>query len=221
MLQNTPEFLQLPLALDGYCPWTLVHRHGILIPGVPDLGVIQYKSGLYVFSNAEAVTAFQANPQKYIDGILECARKNPELIQLLNLGSYFPKVALSNFVSKSNGVHPLLAEPPPKMVDAATETPVHFVEKYIDYQYEWNEWNLRRKALQMLKLQKCKTIGSQTTRSAFKRVAQTQIWPPREHDTQTMVDDGTNPIMQKNYVIGLRGNPNNVSKTVIYKHEYK
>lgn len=107
------------------------------------------------------------------------------------------------------------------MVDASTETPVHFVEKYIDYKYEWNEWNLRRKALQMLKLQKCKTVGSQTNRSSFMRVAETQVYKLRDHDTQTMVDDGNNPILRKNYIIGIRGNPDNKSKTVVYQHEYK
>jgi hypothetical protein len=33
--------------------------------------------------------------------------------------------------------------------DAATETPVHFVERHIDVKYNWNEWSLRRKALQV------------------------------------------------------------------------
>lgn len=35
------------------------------------------------------------------------------------------------------------------MVDKGTETPLHFVEKNIDPSYCWNEWELRKKALQM------------------------------------------------------------------------
>jgi hypothetical protein len=27
---------------------------------------------------------------------------------------------------------------------------LHIVEKHIDYNYDWNEWSLRRKAIQVL-----------------------------------------------------------------------
>lgn len=30
-------------------------------------------------------------------------------------------------------------------VDAGTQTPTHFVEKHLDYSYEWNEWALRKR----------------------------------------------------------------------------
>jgi len=30
-----------------------------------------------------------------------------------------------------------------------TSTPVHFFDLYIDPNYVWNEWDLRRKAIQM------------------------------------------------------------------------
>ena len=53
--------------------------------------------------------------------------------------------------------------------DASTETPVHFVEKHIDYSYDWNEWQLRRKALQVVNLRKCRTVSQQTDASHFRR----------------------------------------------------
>ena len=36
--ESTPEFMQLPLEYRGYCPWTLVHRQGILLQGKTGLG---------------------------------------------------------------------------------------------------------------------------------------------------------------------------------------
>jgi hypothetical protein len=33
------------------------------------------------------------------------------------------------------------------MVDKGIETPTHFVEKNIDPNYCWNEWELRKKAI--------------------------------------------------------------------------
>lgn len=35
-------------------------------------------------------------------------------------------------------------------MDADTATPTHFVERHIDPTYDWNEWSLRRKALQLV-----------------------------------------------------------------------
>jgi hypothetical protein len=37
-----------------------------------------------------------------------------------------------------------------KVCDGECQTPVHFVEKHIDPKYDWNEWSLRRKAIQVL-----------------------------------------------------------------------
>jgi hypothetical protein len=37
-VESTPEFMQLPLEFQGFCPWTIVHRHGLLLPGNPALG---------------------------------------------------------------------------------------------------------------------------------------------------------------------------------------
>jgi hypothetical protein len=90
---------------------------------------------------------------------MEQARRNPELIHLLRLQENFPNANLSRIVgassSRTDGVHPLLGPTAPLMVDAATETPVHIVEKNIDPNYDWNEWSLRRKALKLVRLIYC------------------------------------------------------------------
>jgi hypothetical protein len=31
---TTPDFMLLPLELQGFCPWTLVHARGLLVPGL-------------------------------------------------------------------------------------------------------------------------------------------------------------------------------------------
>ena len=33
------------------------------------------------------------------------------------------------------------------MVDKEAETPIHFVDRNLDANYCWNEWELRRKAI--------------------------------------------------------------------------
>jgi hypothetical protein len=90
------------------------------------------------------------------------------------------------------------------MVDAATETPLHFVEKNIDPNYDWNEWGLRRRALQIANLRKCATDGTQTDTSAFRRENESQVYLPRDNDTQTRSDRGTNPKRVHTYLAGLR-----------------
>lgn len=61
-----------------------------------------------------------------------------DLITPIRLADHFPQAGLLS-QTRYTGVHPLLQEDRPMMVDAATETPLHFVEKRIDPNYEWNE----------------------------------------------------------------------------------
>ena len=90
------------------------------------------------------------------------------------------------------------------MVDAGTETPTHFVTKNIDPNYDWNEWGLRRRALQIANLRKCATDGTQTDMSHFRRENESQVYLPRDQNTQTRTDRGTNPKRVHTYLAGLR-----------------
>ena len=47
-MQDTPDFLSIPLDFQGFCVASLVDL-GLLIPGSPKLGVIQYKGRYCVF----------------------------------------------------------------------------------------------------------------------------------------------------------------------------
>lgn len=216
-VDSTPEFMQLPLEYQGFCPWTVVERGGLLLPGDPSLGVVQYRDAYHVFVNERALGEFMVHPRRYVQGILKVAARQPSLIYLLRLQDSFPSTNLSSLLkicrefrvglsgsSASGGVHPLLAPPASQKVDASTSTPVHFVEKLVDYNYEWNEWSLRRKAIKIANLRHCKTVSCQTRLSAFRRETDTQVYLPAEHATQTAKERGTNPARTVTYFAGLR-----------------
>lgn len=210
-IDSTPEFMQLPLEYQGYCSHTVVHRDALLLPGNPALGVIRYRGGYYVFTSEEGLTAFEEDPGRYVNGILDAARRSPELIHLLRLQDHFPKANLTQLISnkaQSDGVHPLLSDAPPVMVDKSNETPVHFIERNIDPSYSWNEWELRRRALQVANLKKCKTTSMQTDMSAYRREIETQVYLPKTKTTQTRVERGTNPKRVHTYIAGLRNGLN-------------
>ena len=128
--------MQLPLEYQGYCPWTLVHRDGLLLPGNPSLGVLRHKNTFNVFVSEQALQDFTANPGKYVRGVVDVARKAPELIHLLRLQDHFPQASLAYLTQGlraatggGGGRHPLLHPGAPDTRDAGTETPLHFVEK--------------------------------------------------------------------------------------------
>ncbi|OQR93249.1 hypothetical protein THRCLA_08495 [Thraustotheca clavata] len=220
-VDSTPEFMQLPLEYQGYCPWTIVQRGGLLLPGDPSLGVIQYHNAYHVFVNEHALNDFMANPDKYIAAVHAYVVHKPELIYLLRLQESFPETSMASLMKLLNNktqVHPLLAPHAVLKVDASTSTPVHFVEKNIDVNYEWNEWSLRRRALRVANLRNCKTVSAQTTLSNFRANNETQVWLPQDNTTQTGHDKGTNPTKTVTYFAGLRGIPEGY-KTSKYAEE--
>jgi hypothetical protein len=224
-VDSTPEFMQLPLEYQGFCPWTVVERGGLLLPGDPSLGVVQYRNAYHVFVNERALGEFMIRPQRYVRGVRRAAAKQPALIYLLRLQDAFPRVSLSSLLKLCQGlqgehgaanpasVHPLLAPPSSHKVDASTSTPTHFVDKNIDFQYEWNEWRLRRRALQLANLRQCRTVSCQTQLSAFRREVDAQVYLPRDAGSQTSKESGTNPPRVTTYFAGLRGT-SGVTKTI-------
>jgi len=143
--------------------------------------------------------------------VLGAARRSPELVHLLQLQVHFPDASLPDLV-RGDSAWPVAAVPvleaqdgPPVMRDAATETPTHFVVKRIDPRYDWNEWSLRRKALQLANLRKARTVSQQCNLSHFRRENDTQVYLPRTKGTQTGVSRGTNPPRVHRYITGLRG----------------
>jgi hypothetical protein len=90
------------------------------------------------------------------------------------------------------------------MVDEECSTPVHFVESYIDRNYHWNEWELRRRALQMADIRKRQTTSVQTSLSHYRRDNETQVYLPKEEGSQTGVNAGTTMDRPRIYNVGMR-----------------
>ena len=94
-----------------------------------------------------------------------------------------------------------------------TNRPLHFVERNVDVNYSWNEWDLRRRALQMTNIRKCATTGQQTDLSHFRRENDSQVYLPKTKVTQTRRDQGTQPPLVTQYAAGLRGTPHSMTSS--------
>lgn len=205
MPNSTPDFMHIPLDFLGFCLWTIVKHDGLLMPGKPNLGVFKYSDRYYcVFADLSAIDAFVQTPDQFFHEVKMVCRKYPELIHLLKLQEEFPEASLAALLQGKDGTHPLFSISSPLMVDKDVETPTHFIEKNIDPNYEWNEWSLRKKALQIANIRNRKTITTQTVLSNFRRDNETQFWPPKDEATNTMKDKGTNLSIEKTYIVGLR-----------------
>lgn len=53
-------------------------------------------------------------------------------------------------------------------VEAEVQTDVHPIESYIDPDYAWSEWELKKKAVQLARLTRCVTKSQQTQDSGFR-----------------------------------------------------
>jgi hypothetical protein len=210
---NTPDFLLLPLELQGYCPWSMVHAHGLLLPGKPALGVVRYQNMYYVCEHAKAIASFMLDPERCLQNIRARSLQNPEYIHLLRLQRWFPHASIAKLLQTEESGSASSASRPATR-DASTGTPTHFIESNIDINYHWNEWELRRRALKIANLTGCKTSSQQTDSSHFRREAGSQVYTLRDKDTQTKRDKGTNPPVITTYIAGLRGTPAVSSRAV-------
>ena len=123
--ENLKNFEQVPVEFAGFCAYSLASYDRILLPGVPKLGLLKHKNKVYSFSSSEGAVIFSQAPDKYIAEIIEGSRKSPELIQLLNLQSYF-----STF---KPAVHPgKLVEPPLTKCEQGTQTDTHILQPSFD-----------------------------------------------------------------------------------------
>ena len=64
-MESTPEFFQLPLEYQGFCPWSIVERKGLLMPGKPALGIVRHGDQFFAFAHATALQAFLEEPEAY------------------------------------------------------------------------------------------------------------------------------------------------------------
>lgn len=187
------------MALGGFCPVTFA-RNGTLARFDPSVGFItSAKDGkLYGFGSLSDMNAFCSDPTTLLGQVDAAAAQQPLVAKLAGLSHKFPALDAAKVVDIMSG---------PLKVDFGSQTPTHFLEKHIDYSYEWNEWALRRRALQLANLRQKATHSTQTGLSHFKRDGETQVWQPKAAQVQTRVNKGQAMPKKLQYVQGLRGAP--------------
>lgn len=199
--ETTQNFDKLPIQYRGFCGWSLVVYDRLLIPSNPANGVLRYNDNYYSFCDKQAAYEFANAPDSYITGVAEAAKKSPELIQLLELHTQFASIT-----PYAQGKEPgRMIEAPVTKCDSGTQTDTHFMESNIVKSYEWNEWELRRKALKLANLRTKLTHSMQTNLSQFRRDNDCQVYLPKDAETQTKRDSSTNVPKPSTFVAGLRG----------------
>jgi len=122
-----------------------------------------------------------------MEGLLEkvkvLARRLPELINLLQLQDVFPSASVAALVEGSLGA----GNGKVSLVDSDSQTPTHFVESNIDPSYEWNEWALRRRGVQLANLRQKRTHSTQTNLSHFRAEGESQTWLQKDKDQVTQM----------------------------------
>ncbi|KAG7331827.1 hypothetical protein KOW79_005796 [Hemibagrus wyckioides] len=199
--ETTANFEQLPVQYRGVCGYTLVEKNGLLLPGNPNIGILKHREKYYSFSSKQAAYRFASNADEYTELIAEIAKKSPELIQLLELHQHFASVTP---YSQMQSGERLLVKPISKR-ESSTQTDTHPLESNIVKSYEWNEWELRRKALKLANLRSKVTRSMQTDLSHMRRHNATQTFAPKDSACQTKRDGTSNVPKPHIYLAGLRG----------------
>ena len=200
---STADFLDIKLEYQGFCVVTLLKKEGLLVSGKPNI-VSKFKDKYMVFYNQNSIQDFLDNPDYFLSDIIKYVKKNPYLINLLNMTDDFPNANLSA-IFRDRDMTAFKYKSSAIMVDVDIQTPLHFYEHgLIDPNYVWNEWELKKQALQLADIMKKKTVSCQTDLSHFRRENETQVWPMKDKSINTMVNKGTSQPIQKLYVSNLR-----------------
>ncbi|XP_026050817.1 cilia- and flagella-associated protein 206 isoform X1 [Carassius auratus] len=202
--ESTAHFEDVALQYKGFCGFTLVKNNGLLLPGNPKIGVLKHKEKHYAFSSRSAAYEFASKADEFIAAVVEMAKRQPELIQLLQLHQEFASVTP---YSEMQSGEKLLVKTISKS-DASMQTEIHPLETNIVKSYEWNEWELRRKAIKLANLRNKVTRSMQTHSSHMRRDNSTQTFLPKDAVSQTKRDGESNVPKPQVYLSGLRGGTN-------------
>ena len=129
------KYDSLARQFSGFCPVALLSGGGFLLPGNAGLGTLRWKGRNYVCSTADRIEKFGAEPELFIQGVRQLVFRNSVLEQLLNPGG-----ELENLAELET------------RTDAASQTETHPLTSLLCPDYRWNEWDLRREALNTCKL---------------------------------------------------------------------
>jgi hypothetical protein len=142
---NTKDFDHIPIEFQGYCGYHLTANDRLLVPVVPEIGLFQYNGRFYGFSSRDSAEHFVQSPDSYFSAAIEVSKKSPELIQLLDMHVHFASGTPGSKVVQDDVI-----KAPVTKCDSGTQTDTHFMESNIVRSYEWNEWELRRKAIKLV-----------------------------------------------------------------------
>ncbi|NXE19830.1 CF206 protein, partial [Ardeotis kori] len=198
--QTTDNFDQLPIQYHGFCAHAIGVK-GLTLPGNPAIGILKHKERCYVFSSKEAAYIFAQDPDKFIQLNVEKAKEYAELFQLLELHHQFEYLAP---YAQARNADKCLTKPTTKC-DSSTQTDTHILPPTIVTSYEWNEWELRRKAIKLANLRRKLTHAMQTDLSYMRRETSTQVYLPKDAGTQTKRDNSSNVPRPQIFLEGLRG----------------
>ncbi|XP_048210565.1 cilia- and flagella-associated protein 206 [Perognathus longimembris pacificus] len=199
--ETTANFDKLLIQYRGFCGYTFATTDGLLLPGNPAIGILKYKDNYYTFNTREAACRFADNPENFINLIKEKAKKNAELIQLLELHQQFETLIP---YSQMRDVDKHYIKPITKC-ESSTQTDTHILPPNIVRSYEWNEWELRRKAIKLANLRQKMTHSVQTNLSHMRRENYSQVYPSKDVSTQTIRENSTGVPRPQVYLAGLRG----------------
>ncbi|KAM9782723.1 cilia- and flagella-associated protein 206-like [Neosynchiropus ocellatus] len=188
---TTGGYCDQPLHFSGFCGYTLVTSDGLLLPGNPSVGVLKHMDKFYAFSSRDAARMFARRPSYFISEVEENAKRAPELIRLLQL----------DLLSVGGRTGPSVES----RCEMSTQTDVHPVETNVDRAYHWNEWELRRRAIQLTDLRTKVTHSAQTSNSHMRRENCSQTWRAKENCSQTRRDGHSSVPRPQVYLAGVRG----------------
>ncbi|XP_008066062.1 cilia- and flagella-associated protein 206 [Carlito syrichta] len=208
--ETTANFEKLLIQYRGFCAYTFATADGLLLPGNPAIGILKYKEKYYTFNTKDAAYSFAENPENYIDLVKEKAKKNVELIQLLELHQQFETLIP---YSQMRDVDKHYIKPITKC-ESSTQTDTHILPPTCVRSYEWNEWELRRKAIKLANLRQKVTHSVQTDLSNLRRENYSQVYPSKNASTQSMREASTGVPRPQIYIAGLRGEQSKVTHGV-------
>ncbi|XP_045506705.1 cilia- and flagella-associated protein 206 [Colias croceus] len=180
----------------GFCALCLTV--GALVPSNMKMGLIKCKGERYGFCSVKMAARFSKDPQRYVNEVLQHARNNPHLINLLDVvGDVRAVRHVDTLVVRT--------QPKTKVCDKDIQTEAHPVEGYIEKNYTWDMWEWKRRACQWATIVNCQTHSTQTNYSHLRSEIQCQTFEARDKCQQTKKDCGINTIPNNVFLWGLRG----------------
>ncbi|KAM9018713.1 cilia- and flagella-associated protein 206 isoform 2-T2 [Ara ararauna] len=207
--ETIEHFDQLLIQYHGFCAYAIGVK-GLTLPGNPAIGILKHKEKCYVFSSKEAAYIFAQDPDRFIQLNVEKAKEYAELIQLLELHHQFEYLVP---YAQARTPDECLMKPTVKC-DSSSQTDTHILPPTIVTSYEWNEWEMRRKAIKLANLRRKLTHAMQTDLSNMRRQNCTQVYLPKDVSTQTKRDNSSNVPRPQIFLEGLRGQSSPTTHTV-------